>query len=91
MTPYFKEWAEFLSDSLRPFYHGVFNPDKILNGLPQNSHGSSVSQTLHNLLNSAMEPARELLLRFEELKLVTQEASMDHKSTTLEVLKEKIL
>ena len=98
MTPYTKieDFAAILIVSLsrfQPFYHGVFNPDKILNGLPQNSHGSSVSQTLHKLLNSVMKPARELMVKVEEFlefKQMTYETSIDHKSTTLLSLK-KIL
>ena len=72
----------------------MFNPDKILNGLIQNNHGSSISQTLHKLLNSVMEPARELMVRFEEFlrfKQMTYETSIDDMSTTLEGLKEKFL
>ena len=97
MTPYAKieEFAEILSDSLsrfQPFCHGVFNPDNILNGLPQNSHGSSISHTLHKLLKSVMEPARESMVRvgdFWEFAQITHETSIDHKSTTLEVLREE--
>ena len=67
MTPYTKieEVAEILSDSLsrlHPFYQGVFNPDNILNGPPQNSHGSFIAHKLHKLLNSVTEPAREFMV-----------------------------
>ena len=99
MTPYTKieDFAAILSNFLsrsQPFYHGVFNPDKILNGLPQNSHRYSISHTLNKLLNSVMEPARELMVKMEaflEFKQMTHETSVDHKSTTLEVLKGNIL
>ena len=97
MTPYTKieECAEILSDSHRRFqtmYHGVFNPNNIVNGLPKNSHGSFISHTLHKLLNSVMEPVREFMVRvkdFWEFAQITHEISIDHKSTTLEVLGEK--
>ena len=90
-----EDFAAILSDSLsrfQPFYHTMFNPDNILNGLPQNSHGCSISQTQHKLLNNVMEPARELMVRTEEFlefKQMTHETLIDHKSTALEVLKEK--
>ena len=97
MTPYtkIKDFAAILSDFLsrfQPLYHALFTPDNVSNGLPQNSHGSSFSQTLHKLLNSVMEPARELMVRAEEFlefKQMTHETSIYHKSTALEVLKEK--
>ena len=94
MTPYTKieDFAAILSDSLsrfQPFCHTVFNPDNILNRLPQNIHGSSTYKTLHKLLNSVIEPARELMVRVEEF--LAHETSMDHKSTTLEFLDEKFL
>ena len=63
--PKLEEFAEILSDSLsrfQPFYHGVFNPDNILNRPPQNSHGSFIAHKLHKLLNSVMEPAREFMV-----------------------------
>ena len=97
MTHYTKieEFFEFLSDSpskFQPFYHRLFNPDNILNGLPQNSHGSSLSQTLHKLLNSVMEPARELMVKAEEVlefKQMTHE--IDDMSTVFEFLKKQFL
>ena len=97
MTPYTKteDFAETLSDSLsrfQPFYHGVFNPDNILNGPPQNSHRSFIAHTLHRLLNSIMEPAREFMVSvrdFWEFAQITYETSIDFKSTALEVLRGK--
>ena len=67
MTPYMKieAFIEILSDSLSRFY-GLFNPDNILNGLPQNGHGSFIAHTLHKLLNSVTEPAREFMVRVGE-------------------------
>ena len=61
-----EEFAEILSDSLsrfQPFYQGVFNPDNILNGSPQNSHGSFIAHKLHKLFNSVTEPAGEFMVR----------------------------
>ena len=88
MIPYFKieDFAAILSDSrsrFHPFCHRMFNPDNILDRPPQNIHGSSISETLHKLLNSVMEPARDLMLRVEEFlefKQMTLETSIDHKS-----------
>ena len=89
-----EEFAEILSDSLRrfhPFYQGVFNPDNILNGTPQNSHGSFTAHKLHKCMNSVTEPARECMVKvgeFWEILQITHETSIDHMSTVLEVLRE---
>ena len=97
MTLYTKteEFAEIVNDSLsryQPFYQGVFNPDNILNGTPQNSHGPFTAHKLHKLLNSVTEPAREFMVKvgdFWEFLQITHETSIDHMSTVLEVLREK--
>ena len=98
MTLYTKieGFAEILSDSFsrfQPFYQGVFNPDSTLNGAPQNSHGSFTAYKLHKLLNSVTEPAREFMVKgqdFWEILQITHETSIDHMSTVLEILREKI-
>ena len=67
---------------------------KILNGLPQDSHGSSISHTLYKLLNSVMEPAREFTVRAEvflRFKQMTHETSIDDMFTSLVALKEKFI
>ena len=69
----------------------MFNPDNILNGTPQNSHGSFTAHKLHQLLNSVTEPAREFMVKvgdFWEFLQITHETSIDM-STVLKVLREK--
>ena len=93
--PKIEEVAEILSNSpsrFQPFSQGVFNPENILNGTPQNSHGSFTTHKLHKLLDSVKEPAREFMVKvgdFWEFLQITHETSIDHMSNVLEVLREK--